>query len=243
MQVPRESELSNADTIIAAMRTGHDSLGALVSKLSDDDLARQSGAREWDIAQVLSHLGSGAEIARATVLAALDGTPNPGRDFNTTVWSRWNAMSRREQADSFLQSNPAMIELYESMDADTREKLRIDLGFMPAPVDVATAARLRLNEQTLHSWDVRVGFDDDATLAPEAAGPLLKGATDLLGWISKPDHLNGEHAVIQVTTTGRHRSSRCASATRSAWTRTFQNSLTADSPCPPRLGCVSWPAG
>jgi uncharacterized protein (TIGR03083 family) len=194
--------MSNADTTIVAMRTGHDSLAALVSTLSDDDLARPSGATEWDIAQVLSHLGSGAEIARATVQAALDGKPNPGRDFNQTVWSRWNAMSRREQADGFRRSNPAPIELYESMDADTRENLRIDLGFMPAPVDVATAARLRLSELTLHSWDVRVGFDEDATLAPEATGPLLKGTGDLLGWIGKADQLNGARAVIQVTTTG-----------------------------------------
>jgi uncharacterized protein (TIGR03083 family) len=194
--------MSNADTTIAAMRTGHDSLAALVSTLGDDDLARPSGATDWDIAQVLSHLGSGAEIARATVRAALDGEPNPGRDFNQTVWSRWNAMSRREQADGFLQSNPALVELYESMDADTRENLRIDLGFMPAPVDVATAARLRLSELALHSWDVRVGFDEHATLAPEATGPLLQGTGDLLGWIGKADQLNGTRAVIQVTTTG-----------------------------------------
>jgi uncharacterized protein (TIGR03083 family) len=194
--------MSNADTNITALRTGHDRLAALASKLSDDDLARPSGAAEWDIAHVLSHLGSGADITRVTVQAALDGKPNPGGDFNRTVWDRWNAMSRRQHADGFLRSNTALTELYESMDADTRENLRIDMGFMPAPVDVATAARLRLSELTLHSWDVRVGFDGDATLAPDATGPLLQGTADLIGWISKAEELNGKHAVIQVTTTG-----------------------------------------
>src|SRR2546430_4181223 len=135
--------MSTADTNIAALRTGYDSLAALVRELSDDDLAGPSGATEWDISQVLSHLGSGAEIGQATVRAALDGRPNPGRDFNLTVWDRWNAMSRRERAEGFLRSNPAQIELYESMDPTTREKLRVDMGFLPAPVDVATAARLR----------------------------------------------------------------------------------------------------
>ena len=191
--------MSNADTTIAALRSGHDALAALVSKLSDDDLARPSGAGEWDIAQVLSHLGSGADIGRARVRASLDGTPIAD-DFNTTVWDRWNAMSRREKADGFSQSNPALVELYESMDADTRENLRIDLGFLPAPVEVAMAARLRLSEFTLHSWDVYVSFDEDATLAPEATGPLLSGTGDLLGWIGKADQLNGAHSVIQVTT-------------------------------------------
>jgi hypothetical protein len=74
--------MSNANTVIAALRTGHDSLAERVLEFGDGDLARPSGAAEWDISQVLSHLGSGAEIGRATVQAALDGNPNPGRDFN-----------------------------------------------------------------------------------------------------------------------------------------------------------------
>lgn len=193
--------MSNADTTIAALRTGHDSLAAQVSKLTDDDLALTSGSAEWDVSQVLSHLGSGAEIGRAAVQAALEGKPNLGRDFNLSVWARWDAMSRRERADGFLSSNPVLVELYESMDADTRQNLRIDMGFLPAPVDVATAARLRLTEQALHSWDVRVTFDDNATLTPEAAGPLLAGNGDLLGWIAKADKLDGRNGVIQVRTT------------------------------------------
>jgi uncharacterized protein (TIGR03083 family) len=193
--------MSDADTNISALRTGHDRLAALVSRLSDAELARPSGASEWDISQVLSHLGSGAEITHALVRAALDGKPPPGGDFNPSVWARWDAMSRRERADGFLQSNPVLVELYESMDASTRANLRIDLGFLPAPVDVATAARMRLGEFALHSWDVHVGFDERATVAPEATGPLLAGSGDLLGWISKPEQLGGAHGVIRVTTT------------------------------------------
>jgi uncharacterized protein (TIGR03083 family) len=193
--------MSDADTIISALRTGHDRLAELVARLSDADLAGPSGASEWDISQVLSHLGSGAEISQAAVQAAVHGKPNPGRDFNLTVWARWDAMSRRERADGFLQSNPALVERYESMDADTRAHLRIDLGFLPAPIDVATAARMRLSEFALHSWDVQVSFDERATVAPEATGPLLGGSGDLLGWTSKPEQLGGAHAVIRVTTT------------------------------------------
>jgi uncharacterized protein (TIGR03083 family) len=193
--------MSNAETNIAALRAGHDSLVALVAGLDDEALTGPSGASDWDISQVLSHLGSGAEISRAGVRAALDGGEGPGSGFNQTVWDRWNGMSPRERADEFPKSNAALVELYEAMDADTRENLRIDLGFLPAPVDVATAARMRLNEFALHSWDVRVAYVPDATLAPEAAGPLLHGSGDLLGWISKSDRLNGKHGVIQVTTT------------------------------------------
>jgi uncharacterized protein (TIGR03083 family) len=193
--------VSNADTNIAALRTGHDRLVAFVEALSDDNLSRKSGAAKWPVARVLSHLGSGAEIGRALVQASLDGTPRPGTDFNAAVWDRWNVLSARQQADGFREANNALVERYESLDADTREHLRIDLGYLPAPVDVQTAARLRLSEFTLHAWDVQIGFDDHATLAPEAAGPLLQGSGDLLGWIAKPDQLNGTHGVIKVTTT------------------------------------------
>ena len=123
--------MSNAHTIIAALRSGHDSLADLVPKLGDDDLTRPSGAAEWDISQVLSHLGSGAVITRATVQAALEGDSGPDRDLAMTVWDEWNAMSRRERADRFLPANNALTELYETMNAGTRENLRIDMGSCP----------------------------------------------------------------------------------------------------------------
>jgi len=193
--------MSDADTVIAALRTGHDELAGLVAGFSDDDLARSSGAAEWDVSQVLSHLGSGAEIARAGLRAALDGTPRPGADFNQSVWARWDAMSRSARADGFAEADAALLAQYESLDAATRENLRIDMGFLPAPVDVATAARLRLSEFALHSWDVRVARDEKATLAPDATAALLHKGPDMLAWFGKPDALGGRQFVIRVTTT------------------------------------------
>ncbi|MFJ6900613.1 maleylpyruvate isomerase N-terminal domain-containing protein [Streptomyces hokutonensis] len=192
--------MSNADTIIAELRDGHKTLATMLAELSDEDLARQSGSADWDISQVLSHLGSGAEIARAILEAALDGTPLPSHDALRAVWDVWNAMSRRQRAQGFLRANDMLTTLYESLDAGTREKLRIDMGFLPAPVDVATAARLRLTEVTLHSWDIRVSFDQHAALPSHATGALLHGEPDLIAWIGKAQALDGRHAVIQVTT-------------------------------------------
>lgn len=56
--------MSDADAVIAALNTANGTLAELVSGFTDEDLARTSGAAEWDISQVLSHLGSGAEITR-----------------------------------------------------------------------------------------------------------------------------------------------------------------------------------
>ena len=51
---------------IAALRANHDELEEVVARLTPEQLTGPSGASEWTVAQVLSHLGSGAEITLAT---------------------------------------------------------------------------------------------------------------------------------------------------------------------------------
>ncbi|GIG86434.1 maleylpyruvate isomerase family mycothiol-dependent enzyme [Plantactinospora endophytica] len=178
---------TTADTIIAALRSGHDELAALVRDLGPTDLTRPSGADEWQVSQVLSHLGSGAEINEATLEVALGERPALEADFNKQVWARWDAMTPIEHAEGFLEANRRLVERYESLDATARESVRIDLGFLPAPVDLATAAGMRLSEFALHQWDVEVAFNRWATVAPEAVPLLLDRLAGLLGWIARPD--------------------------------------------------------
>jgi uncharacterized protein (TIGR03083 family) len=195
-----------ADQTIKALRSGHDDLAAMVRGFTADDLARRSGASDWDVSQVLSHLGSGAEIALAALEGALSGSGNPGADFNKGVWARWDGMSREERAEAFAEANEKTLRRYEGLDEETRENLRIDLGFMPAPVDVTTAGRMRLNEYTHHSWDVRVAFDPKATLASEAVSLLFEQASMLIGFTGRADALDGRPLTIAVHTTAPDRS-------------------------------------
>ncbi|MFD4511235.1 maleylpyruvate isomerase family mycothiol-dependent enzyme [Streptomyces sp. NPDC058457] len=192
--------MGNADAVIAVLRNGHNSLAESVSGFSDDDLARPSGAADWDVSQVLSHLGSGAEIFEARLRAAVDDSDYPAADLNQGIWDRWNAMTRRERVDGFLRANETLVALYESLDATTCDKLSIDMGFLPEPVDVATSARLRLSEFALHAWDVAVAFDQHAALPPDAAAALLHAKPDMLAWVGRADALEGRTAVIHVTT-------------------------------------------
>ena len=53
---------ASADPWISALRHSHDRLRASVEPLSPDQLTQRSYPSEWTIAQVLSHLGSQAEI-------------------------------------------------------------------------------------------------------------------------------------------------------------------------------------
>jgi uncharacterized protein (TIGR03083 family) len=195
-----------ADKTIKALRSGHDELAALVRAFTAEDLARPSGASKWDVSQVLSHLGSGAEINLAALEGALDGTGNPGGDFNQDVWARWDAMSREDRAEGFLNANETLVSRYEGLDQQTRESLRVDLGFLPVPVDVATSGGMRLNEFTHHTWDVKVAFDPEATLAPEATPLLFDQAAQFLGFAGRATELDGRPVAIAVNTTSPDRS-------------------------------------
>jgi len=187
-----------ADEVFAALRSGHDDLAALVTSLAPDRLRTPSGASAWDVSQVLSHLGSGAVITLATLEAALGGGPAPGIDANRVVWSRWDAMSPDDRAEGFLRADTDLLARFDSLNGETRATLKVDLGFLPAPVDVATAARFRLNEFALHSWDVRVAFNPSATVRPETVPLLLDHVGLLLGWTGRTAALGGREVTVDV---------------------------------------------
>ena len=198
-----------ADRTIAALRSNHDELAARVREFNDQDLARQSGSSQWDVAQVLSHLGSGAEIGLATLQSGLAGRPGPDQDFSQSVWDRWNAMSPQEKATGFLRAGEMLVTRYENLDAATRQELHVKMAFLPFPADVALMSGMRLYEATLHSWDVRVALDQHATLNTQevdaALDQLIGPLNFMVGFLGKPEALSGTHATLRVETADPHR--------------------------------------
>ncbi len=190
--------MSETDNVIAALRREHDQLVALVSTFTEEDLRRPSGASDWDVSQVLSHLGSGAVINLATLQSALGEAGEPTEP--KIIWDRWNAMSPRERADEFVAADTVLVDRYERLTDDERTDLRIELGFLPFPLTVAMAGRMRLNEVVLHSWDVRVAFDEAAVLDPATVAVVLNGEPNLIGWLGKTDVLDGRTLDLQVIT-------------------------------------------
>jgi uncharacterized protein (TIGR03083 family) len=189
---------ASADRMINALRSGHDALAAKVVTMTPEALRGPSGASEWTVAQVLSHLGSGAEINSGTLARSLRGADEPTSAGAQEIWDRWNAMSPTEQAENFLVANASLVEEYEGLDDETRADAKIDLGYLPAPVDVATAAGFRLNEFTFHSWDVEAGSNPSAVLAQEAVEQLIDLVPGMIGWLAKPDVLDERPVTIAV---------------------------------------------
>ncbi len=190
-----------ADRTISALRFNHEELAALVPGLSSAQLSTTSGAAKWTVAQVLSHLGSGAEIAGAGYRAALDGAPPPGQDLNEVVWDRWNALSPRDQAAGFLEHDTALVDMIEGLPSEQRENFHLDVGFLPTPLDFESVAGMRLGEAAQHGWDVRVALDPAATLDGPSAevliDHLMSGLGFMVGFTGKADVLS-ESAVVNI---------------------------------------------
>jgi uncharacterized protein (TIGR03083 family) len=166
---------------VAALRRSHDELVAFVQGLDRDELERQSGASEWTVAQVLSHLGSASEIGLSTVTAGkadMDGAP--------VVWARWNAMSPTEQAANFALAEERLVEALEALDDETLATKRVDLGFLPAPVDIGFLVVMRLTEQGLHRWDIEVSFDPVAGVTDYMVPFMLRQLPMFASFFAKP---------------------------------------------------------
>jgi uncharacterized protein (TIGR03083 family) len=186
------------DASIEALRTNHDQLVALVGSASPDDLDRTSGATEWSVADVLSHLGSSSELWLIRLRAGIDGV-EVGEIDNHAVWDRWNAMAPEKQASAFVEHHGTFVETLESLDAEQRNSVQVDLGFMPAPAPLSQVVGMRLVETANHAWDARAGLDPHAGIEETSAALVLDSfAGDLsfiLGFSTKPDQL-GEPALI-----------------------------------------------
>jgi uncharacterized protein (TIGR03083 family) len=167
-----------ADRTVMSLRDHHDRMEELIATLDGDQLVLQSGASEWRVCDVLSHLGSGSEIMLRPVRAAAEGVPVSEGD-NQAVWDRWNAMSPPEQASGYVEQDAVLVEALEALTPEQRDAVIIDLGsrlrrrHVAQSVPLEVAAGMRLSEVAQHTWDVLVAFDPDAGVDHEAAAVML----------------------------------------------------------------------
>jgi uncharacterized protein (TIGR03083 family) len=180
---------------IDALRHSHERLQAVAGSLDADQLRRRSYASEWSIAQVLSHIGSQAEIFGLFLDAGLSGQDPPGREAFGPIWETWNAKSPQDQAADALRADETVTARFESMDDDQRLRLRLRL--FGRDFDAAGLARMRLGEHAIHTWDIAVALDPAATVAPDAVGLLIDTLDQLVARAGKP---GGSQRRLHVST-------------------------------------------
>jgi uncharacterized protein (TIGR03083 family) len=185
---------------IEALRRSHDRLRAVVEPLDVAQLQQRSYASEWSIAQVLSHLGSQAEIFGLFLDAGLSGDDPPGPEAFAPIWEAWNNRSPQEQAADALRADGEVTERFESLDAGQRDRLRLNLFGMD--LDTAGLARMRLGEHAVHTWDVAVALDPAATVSADAVSLLVDALDRAAARSGKPD---GKELRVRVRTSSPRR--------------------------------------
>jgi uncharacterized protein (TIGR03083 family) len=186
---------SSPDPWIRALRHSHEVLRTAVEPVDEDQLRQRSYCTEWSIAQVLSHLGSQAEIFGLFLDAGLSGQEPPGQDEFLAIWDSWNKREPRAQVTDALRADQATLERFESLGEDERARLRLRAFGMD--LDLTGIAQMRLSEHAMHTWDVAVALDPSATVAPDAVALLIDMLGPLVARAAKPD---GKQRKLHVST-------------------------------------------
>jgi uncharacterized protein (TIGR03083 family) len=170
---------------LGALRASHDRLEGIVRPLDADAIRGGSYCSEWTIAQVLSHLGSGAVLFGLILDAAIEGREPPARESFAEVWDTWNAYSPDEQVERGLEVDGAFVARFEGLGDD--ELARLSIPMMGMQLDAAGLLRLRLGEHAVHTWDVAVVLDPAATIGDEAVGLVIDGLGMVVSRAGKPE--------------------------------------------------------
>lgn len=179
---------------VAVLRASVGRLAAIVTPFTADDLRRQAYPTEWTVADVLSHLGSGAVIGERRLAATLTGTEFDN-DSAHPIWDEWNAKAPERKAADALVADRSLLDRLASLTAKEQAH-RFPMG--PIELDFAGYVGLRLNEHALHSWDVAVTFDPAATVSLDAVELVVDTLVMIASFVGKP---TGADRMITIATT------------------------------------------
>ena len=186
---------------IAVLRASHDRLAGLVAPLTPEQLRARSYCTDWSIAQVLSHVGSGAEIGLLMLPGALGEGEPVGPDAFGPVWDTWNAKSPDAQAADGLAADEQQVERLEHL--TDAELAKISLPFFGMDLDAVGLVRLRLGEHAMHTWDVAVAADPAAVVSADAVTLLIDNVPQFLApRLGKPQE---DPLRLRIRTTGPER--------------------------------------
>jgi uncharacterized protein (TIGR03083 family) len=178
-----------------ALRSSVQHLHDVVAPLGLRRLEEPAYPQEWTIADVLSHVGSGAVIMQRRLADALAGQPTPD-DFAPSTWDEWNAKQPRAKADDALTADRELLGRLDGLTGAERAGFRLAMG--PIAVDFDGFVGLRLNEHALHTWDIEVALDPDARVRADAAALVVDNLGLIARYTGKP---TGTSGTVTVRTT------------------------------------------
>ena len=166
---PEPAAQATLDEIRPALVDSATRLAALVEPLTPDGVRAPSYCSEWSVADLLSHLGSGAVIFRRR----LSEGPDAEVDMQG-IWDAWNAKSPDEQAADAVVADAALLKAVAAIDAEAEATSPRRFSMGPFNLDVPTFLKpASLSEHVIHTWDLEVTLDPAATITPEAAALII----------------------------------------------------------------------
>jgi uncharacterized protein (TIGR03083 family) len=195
-----ETSIDRVPALLTTLRTSHHRLAAALGDLTADQVTTQSYDDDWTVAQVASHLGSGAEIFRLHLAAGVRGEEAAGNDTYPPIWDAWNAKAPLDQARDAVAEDAAFLDDAAALTEEERAGWHLELFGMS--LDFAAFLAMRLNEHALHTWDVVVSFDPAATVAEDATAYVLEALPMVASWAGKP---TDQPVSVEVRTTSPER--------------------------------------
>ncbi len=181
-------------SILGALGSSVEHLRSVVEPLGDAQLDQPAYPAEWSIADVLSHIGSGAVIMQRRLDDIVEGNATPD-DFAPGVWESWNAKPARAKADDALPADRALLDRIESLSEGDRSSFRFALGPLELLFDGFVG--MRLNEHALHTWDVEVAVRPTATVPAESVAHVVDNLELIARFTAMP---TGSTEAIAVRT-------------------------------------------
>lgn len=172
-----------ADAHVEALRASVTRLRRLTAEMSDHELTRPAYPTEWTVADVLSHLGSGAVITRRRLEDALAGQDTPD-DFAPGVWDIWNGKGPVATRDDALAADAELLARLDAVTPTGRASFTTFMG--PLTLDFEQFVGMRLNEHAFHTWDIEVVRDPAATLPEQAAELVIDNLELIARFTAKP---------------------------------------------------------
>ena len=159
-----------------------DRLGEFLSGLNEGDWAKDSYCEGWVIGDVVGHLAGGAENWVNSIGRAVNGDYNPpeGQSF-LTPGDRASNVTAQAARSAYQQQGTQLLERFKNGYARLAETLD---GLKPEDWDklcfhrrgampVGGYVEVRLQELTVHGWDIRWGLDHSAEMWPDALGVMV----------------------------------------------------------------------
>src|SRR5215204_5820023 len=151
---------------------------------------QDSFCADWKNYQVISHLGSGAEIFLRSLESALDGKEALSPEGRQAIWGYFDSLAPQDVYPQFKDRTEKLIAYLDALPESKHNAIIPTFaGDLPLPKALLT----RLNEMSLHVWDVRVKSDPALKLDDKAASLLLPMVVERLPNRAKRDGLDELH--------------------------------------------------